>query len=117
MLPLDRLPPTYPRASRSSWNKFWHVSIPHPARTILWRLYHSKLPTRSRLQRIMPRYIIDEGCMMCGAIETDEHFLWSCPVKRPIWDTLAQRFLEQPSILSFDQINRPFQTTVKTLSH
>ncbi|KAG1167868.1 hypothetical protein G6F36_012411 [Rhizopus arrhizus] len=56
MLPLDSLPPTYPRASKSSWNKFWHVSIPHPARTILWRLYHSKLPTRSRLHRIMPRY-------------------------------------------------------------
>jgi hypothetical protein len=44
---------------------------------------------------------------MCGAIETDEHFLWSCLVKRPIWDTLAQRFLVQSSLLSFDQINRP----------
>ncbi|KAG0847613.1 hypothetical protein G6F17_012372 [Rhizopus arrhizus] len=117
MLPLDSLPPTYPRASKSSWNKFWHDSIPHPARTILWRLYHSKLPTRSRLHKIMPRYISDEGCVMCGAIETDEHFLWSCPVKRPIWVTLAQRFLDQPSLLSFDQINRPLQTTVKTLSH
>jgi hypothetical protein len=44
---------------------------------------------------------------MCGAIETDERFLWSCLVKRPIWDTLAQRFLVQSSLLSFDQINRP----------
>ncbi|KAG0857857.1 hypothetical protein G6F26_001914 [Rhizopus arrhizus] len=95
MLPLDSLPPTYPRASKSSWNKFWHVLIPHPARTILWRLYHSKLPTRSRSHKIMPRYITDEGCVMCG----------------------AQRFLNQPSLLSFDQINRPLQTTAKTLSH
>ncbi|KAG0930527.1 hypothetical protein G6F57_012199 [Rhizopus arrhizus] len=35
MLPLDSLPSTYPRTSKFSWNKFWHVSIPHPARTIL----------------------------------------------------------------------------------
>ncbi|KAG1578780.1 hypothetical protein G6F48_011664 [Rhizopus delemar] len=117
MLPLDSLPPTYPRTSKSSWNKFWNVSIPHPACTILWRLYHSKLPTRSRLHKIMPRYITDEGCMMCGAIEIDEHFLWFCPSKRPIWDTLAQRFLEQLLKLSFDQINQPYQTTAKTLSH
>ncbi|KAG0734733.1 hypothetical protein G6F62_011729 [Rhizopus arrhizus] len=60
MLPLDSLPPTYSRTSKSSWNKFWHVSIPHPTRTILWRLYHSKLPTRSRLHKIMPRYINNE---------------------------------------------------------
>ncbi|KAG1152004.1 hypothetical protein G6F37_000693 [Rhizopus arrhizus] len=93
ILPLNSLPSTYPRASKSSWNKFWHTSIPHPARVVLWRFYHSNVPTRSRLHKIMPKYITDEGCIMCGAIETDEHFLWFCLVKRPIWDTLAQRFL------------------------
>ncbi|KAG0742357.1 hypothetical protein G6F57_008809 [Rhizopus arrhizus] len=75
MLPVDSLPSTYPRASKSSWNKFWHASIPHPARTTLWRLYHSNPPIRSHLHKIMPRYITDEGCMTCGAIETDERYL------------------------------------------
>ncbi|KAG1463427.1 hypothetical protein G6F46_003576 [Rhizopus delemar] len=46
-LPLTSLSSHYPRANKSSWTQFWHASIPHPARTILWRLYHSKLPTRS----------------------------------------------------------------------
>ncbi|KAG1392114.1 hypothetical protein G6F58_012581 [Rhizopus delemar] len=56
MLPLDSLPSTYPRTSKFSWNKFWH------------------LPTRSRLHKIMPRYINNEGYVMGGAIETDEYF-------------------------------------------
>ena len=65
----------------------------------------------------MPKYITDEGCLMRGAIETDEHFLWSCPIKIPIWDTLTQGFLVQPSLLSFDKINQPAQITTKTLSY
>jgi hypothetical protein len=39
------------------------------------------------------------------------------PIKQPVWDTLVQRFLVQISLLSFDQINRPVQITIKTLSH
>jgi hypothetical protein len=54
---------------------------------------------------------------MCGAIGTDEHFLWSCPIKQPVWDTLAQRFLVQLLLLSFDQINRSVQITIKTPPH
>ncbi|KAG1065850.1 hypothetical protein G6F42_026754 [Rhizopus arrhizus] len=83
-LPLASLPSHYPRTSKSSWTQFWHTSIPHPARTILWRLYHSKLPTRSRLQKIMPNTITDERCMLYGTIEYDEHFFWSCPLKQPM---------------------------------
>jgi hypothetical protein len=63
----------------------------------------------------MPKYITNEGCIMCGAIETDEHFLRFCPVKRSIWDTLAQRCLAQLSLLSFDQTYRPLQATAKIL--
>lgn len=42
------------------------------------------LPTHFRLHKIMPGHITDEECVMCGAIEIDEHFLWSCSIKRPI---------------------------------
>ena len=107
----------YPRVSKSSWNKFWYASIPHPAHTILWRFYHSKPPIRSRLHKIMSRYTTDEGFTISGAIKTDEQFLWSCPVKWPICDTLAQQFLIQPLLLFFAQIYRPLQTTIKALSH
>jgi hypothetical protein len=69
------LPSHYPQASKASWTQFWHVSIPHQERTILWRLYLSKLPTRSRLHKIMCNFITNESCMLCGARESNEHFL------------------------------------------
>ncbi|KAG1441852.1 hypothetical protein G6F56_011306 [Rhizopus delemar] len=84
MLPTESLPSHYHLASKRLWNKFWHAPIPHQARLILWRLYHSKFPSRSRLKYIMPTAITDDMCIFCGAIETDEHFLRSCPIKRPI---------------------------------
>jgi hypothetical protein len=105
--PLASLPSHYLRTSKSSWTQLWHASIPHPARTILWRLYHSKLPTRSRLHKIMPNAITDERCMLCGAMESDEHFFWSCPLKQPMWDTLSTLFLDQTTHLTFDEISRP----------
>ncbi|KAG1556806.1 hypothetical protein G6F50_012682 [Rhizopus delemar] len=119
---IDKLPLTspsshYPRTSKSSWTQFWHASIPHPARTILWRLYHSKLPTRSRLHKLMPNTITDELCMLCGAIESDEHFLWSCPFKQPMWDTLLTRFFDQNSRLTFDEISRPNPISATVRAH
>jgi hypothetical protein len=65
----------------------------------------------------MSSYTTDEGFTISGAIKTDERFLWSCLVKWPICDTLAQRFLIQPLLLFFAQIYRPLQTTIKALSH
>ncbi|EIE88394.1 hypothetical protein RO3G_13105 [Rhizopus delemar RA 99-880] len=76
-------------------------------RTILWYLYHSKLPTRSRLHKNMSNAITDERCMLCDAIESDEHFLWSCPLKQPMWDTLLTSFFDQTSHLTFHEISRP----------
>lgn len=52
---------------------------------------------------------------MCDAMETDEHFLWSCLVKGPMRDTLAQWFHAQPSLISFTRIYRPFQAKTKNI--
>ncbi|KAG1277445.1 hypothetical protein G6F66_012295 [Rhizopus arrhizus] len=41
---LSTLPTTYPRASPLAWRRFWKASFPHRAHTLLWRLYHHKMP-------------------------------------------------------------------------
>lgn len=48
-----------------------------------------KVSKRSRPHKIMLKYITDEGCMLCGTIETAERFLLPCSVKRLTWPTLA----------------------------
>lgn len=80
--PLDSLPDDYPQASNKLWSTFWQTPFPHQARNILWRIYHNKLSSKSRLHRIAPSYFTDSSCIFCGwDDEDDEHFLWSCPSK------------------------------------
>ncbi|KAG0928434.1 hypothetical protein G6F57_013603 [Rhizopus arrhizus] len=102
--PLEALSAHYPTGSSAAWNRFWRSSFPQRAHTILWRLYHHKLPCRARLHRLIPSRITDEHCVLCGGIDDDEHFLWSCPSKRPFWNTLASRFLRDPPSLQYDYL-------------
>ncbi|KAG0777095.1 hypothetical protein G6F16_012438 [Rhizopus arrhizus] len=113
--PLEILPLDYPRASATAWRVFWTASIPHKARTILWRFYHKKLSCRSRLHHIIPSKFPNPDCQLCGGVENDEHFFWSCPVKRPIWSTLTSRFLTQPDALQYEHISQPAPRNIKVL--
>ncbi|KAI8137813.1 hypothetical protein BJV82DRAFT_545838, partial [Fennellomyces sp. T-0311] len=76
------LPHEYPRAPKSVWSAFWRANFPHHAHTILWRAYHHKLPTQSRLQGLNIPFALDGRCPLCGETETDRHFVWDCPVKQ-----------------------------------
>ncbi|KAI8143045.1 hypothetical protein BJV82DRAFT_515574, partial [Fennellomyces sp. T-0311] len=100
--PFITLPQEYPRAHKSVLSAFWRANFPHHAHTILWRAYHRKLPTRSRLQRLNIQFALDRRCPISGEVETDRHFVWDCPVKQTTWRTMAGRFLEQPSLLSYE---------------
>lgn len=46
LIPWKDLPESYPRGFAAAWKDFWKVSIPHHARTILYRNLHGKLPCR-----------------------------------------------------------------------
>ncbi|KAG1448084.1 hypothetical protein G6F56_009048 [Rhizopus delemar] len=104
--PLDSLPDDYPHASTKLWSTFWQTPFPHHARSILWRIYHNKLSSKSRLHRIVPSYFTDSSCIFCGwDDEDDEHFLWSCPSKQSIWSSLASRFLINPNQLTYHHVS------------
>jgi hypothetical protein len=65
----------------------------------------------------MSNAITDERCMLCGAIESDEHFLWYCPLKQDMCDTLLTRFFDQTSRLTFDEISRPHPISATVRPH
>jgi hypothetical protein len=81
---LSTLPTEYPRASPLVWRRFWKASFPHRAHTLLWRLYHHKMPCKERLHQLILNRFPDPGCVYCGSIDSEEHFVWPCPFKHEI---------------------------------
>ena len=49
----------------------------------------------------------DAPCIYCGDVGTEEHFTWSCPLRKKIWQTISSISLIAPSTLSFAIIARP----------
>jgi hypothetical protein len=116
LLPIDALPAHYLRGPATAWRKFWLSSFPHQAHTVLWRYYHRKLPTRQRLHQICPDRHLDPFCLLCGGVEDDEHFLWSCVHKKETWSRIVNRFLPPTARLTYDSLALGSSTDIQVLS-
>ncbi|GAN06991.1 conserved hypothetical protein [Mucor ambiguus] len=81
----------------SKWKTFWSLRIPLNARNIWFRVLHGKIATRELLQRRL-KVPPAPTCSICrSSMETTEHFLFACPVKRSFWTTAFQLYMP-PSI-------------------
>lgn len=122
---LTALPSSYPRESKGAWHRFWNLAIPHKATTVLWRLIQHRLSSRERLHRIIPSTCQTNACLICESspdqtathIETDQHFLFSCPSVKQVWSIIAARFFDTPSALQWDHVSTLTLRPPKTLSH
>ncbi|KAF7814421.1 ribonuclease H [Senna tora] len=72
------------REPRSIWKLIWKANTIPRNKTILWRLGHEKLPTRSRLASWCN---INPMCPLCGSFrETNIHLLRDCRKVAAIWN-------------------------------
>ncbi|KAG0738416.1 hypothetical protein G6F29_006855 [Rhizopus arrhizus] len=62
------------------------------------------MPCKERLQQLIPNRFPDPGCVYCGGIDSEEHFVWSCPFKHETWQTIASRFFVDPAKLIYSLI-------------
>lgn len=109
------MPATSPVVSANSWTNFWRYPMPHYARAVLLRTFHSKLPCKPRLYPLGPTTFLDPFCPLCVGVNTDECFLWPCPLKRPLWLKSASRFFLQPTSLDYKHITLPMTSELKVL--
>ncbi|CEG83745.1 hypothetical protein RMATCC62417_17621 [Rhizopus microsporus] len=116
LLPIDALPAHYPRGPATAWRAFWLSSFPHLAHTVLWRYYHRKLPTRQRLHQLCPDRHLNPYCLLCGGVEDDEHFLWSCMLKKETWSRIANRFLQPTARLAYESLVLGSSAPIQVLS-
>ncbi|KAI9485306.1 MAG: hypothetical protein EXX96DRAFT_645279 [Benjaminiella poitrasii] len=80
------------------WLSFWKYPILHPAHNVWYRVLLHKLPCRSTLHRFIPHLVDYPHCNVCSAttIETEIHFLFECPTKLMVWQTLWSSFFDIP---------------------
>ncbi|CDH61095.1 hypothetical protein RO3G_10580 [Lichtheimia corymbifera JMRC:FSU:9682] len=126
---LHDLPTSYPKESKGAWHRFWNLAIPHQATTVIWRLLHHRLSCRERLHRIIPTTCESNACLICETssdqnatmVETDQHFLFSCPSVQQAWSIIAARFFVTPSALQWEHVStlttRPPKTLPNTKIH
>ncbi|KAG1036549.1 hypothetical protein G6F43_013028 [Rhizopus delemar] len=110
-----QLPPTYPRFSPQSWRRFWKCAMPHQVRTVLWRIYHKRIPSRERLYRFNPARFLAPTCLVCTQPESDEHFVWSCPLKQAAWNLLSWLTFPSQPIQLQDVMNPPTAASTATV--
>ncbi|OAD68947.1 hypothetical protein PHYBLDRAFT_156870 [Phycomyces blakesleeanus NRRL 1555(-)] len=96
--------PLSPHLSPRQLHSFWSFALPHRARNVWFRGLHNKLSCRALLHHIMPFTVSSPLCNICQmSIETQEHFLLSCPLKSAVWLGIWLEFfgtVPPPSALS-----------------
>ncbi|KAI8977940.1 hypothetical protein BDB01DRAFT_704369, partial [Pilobolus umbonatus] len=80
------------------WIVFWTKPILLPARTILYRALHKKIPTRSLLYQMNPSQYPSPHCLRYLAhgdtlVETFSHFMFTCSRLNTVWKTIFTQCL------------------------
>ncbi|KAI8078889.1 uncharacterized protein BX664DRAFT_342997 [Halteromyces radiatus] len=77
------LPPY--RFPRTMIQQFWVAPMHPEARTVWYKVLIQKIPLQKCVSRFRPP--TSSLCVLCHQEETIEHFVYSCPLKKTIWDT------------------------------
>ena len=80
---------------------------------LLWRLYHHKMTCKERLHQLILTRFPDPGCVYCGGVDSEEHFVRSCPFKHKMWQTISFRFFIYSAKLTYNLIQHPFPFNIK----
>ncbi|KAG1450090.1 hypothetical protein G6F46_010622 [Rhizopus delemar] len=73
------------------------------------------MPCKERLRQLIPTRFPDPDCVYCDGVYSEEHFVWSCPFKHEIWQTISSRFFGDPAKLTYSLIQLPPSLSVTYL--
>ncbi|KAI8379673.1 uncharacterized protein BYT42DRAFT_604986 [Radiomyces spectabilis] len=86
-----------PATTLTLWARFWSISLTSVTRNLWCRILHSKLPSRTFLHRLLPAVHITDECAICTiSTDTPIHFLYQCPLKRVVWESIWPDLLLLP---------------------
>ena len=91
------LPSSNPPSSITGrqWASFWTFPLTHTGRNVWFRVLHGKIPTRAILHSWMPDSFPFSACLLCNLpLENLDHFVFSCPIKLAVWQSVWNLFFE-----------------------
>ncbi|KAG1544258.1 hypothetical protein G6F49_011124 [Rhizopus delemar] len=99
------------------WHQLWKIPLSHSCRNVCYRLLHHKLPTRSNLHRLLPSIFPSPTCLNCpDQEETLEHFLYLCPPKLLVWQSMWNAHFPTQCFSSFSVAHALFQLNFPPIS-
>ncbi|KAG1633289.1 hypothetical protein G6F44_010446 [Rhizopus delemar] len=92
------------------WRQFWNPPLSHSCRNVWHRLLHHKFPTRFTLHRLLPSIFPSSSCLnRPDQEETLEHFLYLCPPKLLVWQSIWNEHFPTQYFSSFSVTHALFQ--------
>jgi hypothetical protein len=80
----------------SSYDRIWKAKIPEKIMIFMWLIEQEVILAKDNMRK--KNWSDDPGCYFCGAEETIDHMMFSCPVAKVVWGVVA---------LCFHQKDRP----------
>jgi hypothetical protein len=71
------------------------------------------MPCKERLHQLIPTRFPDSCCIYCSGVDSEEYFVWSCPFKHEIWQTISSRFFVDPARLNYNLIQLPSSFSIE----
>jgi hypothetical protein len=59
------------------------------------------MPCKECFHQLISTRFLDLDCVYCGGAVSEEYFVWSCPLKLEIWQTIMSRVFIHPAKLTY----------------
>jgi hypothetical protein len=82
-------------------NRIWKAKIPEKIKIFMWLVEQQAIVTKDNM--VKRRWQGDPRCVFCGAFETPDHLLFTCPIAKVVWGVVAICFHQRTRPSSCDQ--------------
>jgi hypothetical protein len=86
--------------SDPNYKRIWKAKIPEKIKKFMWLVERQAILTKDNM--VKRRWQVDPGCFFCGALESPNNLLFTCPIGKVVWG-VAMCFHQRNRPSSYDQ--------------
>lgn len=89
----ERVGSSHATSESNEWTAIWKIQVPTKLQVFIWRLAQHSVPSGEVLHH--RNMATTAACALCGAHDTWQHALLSCPMSRCTWALSLESVVEQ----------------------